>query len=114
MRPREWVRRRPDLVLALALLILPFLVLGRALLPGKVLSPADNVVMFTPWAALAPGVTPANPLLFDITFLSQPATIYAAEEMGAARASRLRGESSLATRTYVHRGPRELAGMCGS
>jgi len=83
MRPREWVQRRLDLVLALALLILPFLVLGRALLPGRVLSAADNVVLFTPWAAQAPGVTPANPLLLDITFLFQPSVVHAAEEIRA-------------------------------
>ncbi len=78
-------RKHPDLVAALLLLILPFLVLGRALLPGKVLSPADNVVTFAPWAALAPGVAPVNPRLSDITFLFHPSILYGAEEIRAGR-----------------------------
>lgn len=78
-------RKHPDLAVAFLLLILPFFVLGRALAPGRVLSAADNVVLFAPWAALAPGVAPANPLLLDITFLFHPSVIYGAEEIRAGR-----------------------------
>lgn len=78
-------RSHPDLVAVLALLILPFLLLGHALLPGKVMSPADNVFEFVPWAGVNPGVSPANPLLGDITFLFHPSVIYGAEEIRAGR-----------------------------
>ena len=78
-------REHPDLVAVLLLLVLPFLVLGRALVPGRVLSAADNVVLYAPWAALAPGVEPANPLLRDITFLFHPSVLYGAGEIRAGR-----------------------------
>ncbi|MGH7279274.1 MAG: hypothetical protein ACREJG_11385, partial [Candidatus Rokuibacteriota bacterium] len=55
-RAVELVRRHPDAAVAVALALLPVLVLGRALVPGQVLSPADNLLMFAPWAHLAPGV----------------------------------------------------------
>lgn len=78
-------RSHPDLVAVLALLTLPFLVLGRALLPGKVMSPADNVFEFVPWAGMNPGVLPINPLLGDVTFLFHPSVMYGAEEIRAGR-----------------------------
>ena len=78
-------RKHPDLVARLLLLILPFLVLGRALLPGKVLSAADSLVIYAPWTALALGAVPENPLLLDITFLFHPAVLYGAEEIRAGR-----------------------------
>lgn len=78
-------RKHPDLVVVLFLLVLPFLVLGRALLPGKVLSAADNVVLYAPWAAQAPGVAPVNPLLRDVTFLFHPAVLYGAAAIRAGR-----------------------------
>ncbi len=84
-RVAEFGRKYRDLLAAFLLLLLPFLVLGRALLPGRVLSAADNVVLYAPWAALAPGVVPANPLLSDITFLFHPSVAYGAEEIRAGR-----------------------------
>lgn len=78
-------RSHPDLVAVLALLILPFVVFGHALLPGKVMSPADNVVAWVPWAGVAGGARPWNPLLNDITFLFHPSIIYGAEEIRAGR-----------------------------
>ena len=78
-------RKHPDLVACLLLLILPFLVLGRALLPDKVLSAADSLVIYAPWTALALGAVPENPLLLDITFLFHPAVLYGAEEIRAGR-----------------------------
>lgn len=87
LRLAAYGRKHPDLGAVLLLLLLPFLVLGRALLLGRVLSAADNVVAFAPWAAQAPGVAPANPQLFDITFLFHPSVIYGAEEIRAGRFS---------------------------
>jgi membrane protein YfhO len=78
-------RQHPDLAIVVLLALLPLLVLGRALVPGKTLSAADNLVLFTPWAALAPRVAPANPLLLDITFLFHPSVLYGAEAIRAGR-----------------------------
>jgi Bacterial membrane protein YfhO len=72
-------------VAPLALLILPFLVLGYAFLPGKVLSPADNVFGLRPWSGLHPDVVPTNPLLVDITLMFHPFAIYAGDEIRAGR-----------------------------
>src|SRR5262249_9189465 len=69
----------------LALLILPFVVFGHAFLPGKVLSPVDNVFGFRPWSGLHPSVTPTNPLLVDITLMFHPFAIYAGDEVRAGR-----------------------------
>ncbi|MBI4591412.1 MAG: YfhO family protein [Candidatus Rokubacteria bacterium] len=80
-RLTEVGRRHPDAVAALLLLLLPVLILGRALLPGKVMSSADNLVTVFPWKGVAPAVTPANPLLWDVTFLFHPSLIYAAAEI---------------------------------
>jgi hypothetical protein len=81
----EWLvafgRRRPDLVAGLTLVLMPFGLLGRALLPGKVLSPADNLLSAVPWATLAPGHAPANRLLLDVTLMFHPWTLYAADRI---------------------------------
>ena len=69
----------------LALLILPFVVFGPAFVPGKVLSPVDNVFGFRPWSGLHPSVTPTNPLLVDITLMFHPFAIYAGDEVRAGR-----------------------------
>ena len=74
-----------DALAALALVALPFALLGRGLLPGKVLSPADNLLLLHPWHALAPGVVPANGLLGDVTMLFHPWLIYAGQEIGQGR-----------------------------
>jgi hypothetical protein len=65
--------------------MLPFLVLGRALLPGKVLSPADNLLLLYPWKSLAPDTVPANFLLTDATYAFHPWLIYAGAEVAAGR-----------------------------
>ncbi len=75
-------RRHPDAGAALALALLPFVLLFRALLPGKVLSPADNLLLSAPWSSLAPGSVAANPLQVDVTFMLHPWTLYAAAEIG--------------------------------
>lgn len=77
--------KRADALTATALFVLPFLVLGRALLPGRVLSPADNLLVLYPWRALAPGTVPANFLLTDATYAFHPWLLYAGNEVAAGR-----------------------------
>ena len=79
------VRAHPDAASVLTLLLLPLLMLGRALVPGKVLSAADILLLSQPWKSLAPELQPANPLLSDVTNLFQPWLIYAAAEIGQGR-----------------------------
>jgi len=74
-------RSHRDAVAALALFLLPFLVLAHALVPGKVMSPADNVFVLMPWKGVNPGISPTNPLLSEITLLFHPAAIHAADEI---------------------------------
>ena len=79
----EFTRRHPDAVAALALLFLPLAILGHALMPGKVMSPADLLVASFLWAGEAEA--PQNGLLADITYLFHPSLIYAANEIRAGR-----------------------------
>lgn len=78
-------RKRPDVLAVIGLLLLPIAVLGRALLPGRALSPADILFAYYPWKAMAPDHVPANPLLGDVTFHLHPALIYAAREIREGR-----------------------------
>lgn len=78
-------RLHPDLVAALGLTVLPFLVLGRALFPGRVLSPADNLLAFFPWKSVAPEALPHNPLVTDVTAMFHPWAIYVSREIGEGR-----------------------------
>ena len=75
----EFTRRHPDAVAALALLFLPLAILGHALMPGKVMSPADLLVASFLWAGEAEAGAPKNGLLADITYLFHPSLIYAAK-----------------------------------
>jgi hypothetical protein len=79
------IQKRQDASAAAALVLIPFLALGRALCPGKVLSPADNLLTMYPWEALAPHSTPANGLLSDVTMMFHPWLIYAGEEISRGR-----------------------------
>jgi len=79
------VRAHPDAASIVTLILLSFLALGRGLLPGKVLSSADNLFLSQPWKSLAPELQPGNPLLSDAAFLFQPWLIYAAGEIGHGR-----------------------------
>lgn len=81
-RLTEIPRRYPGAVAAIGLFALPLAVLGWALLPGKVMSAADIVLTFYPWAAAAPGVTAKNPFLFDV-IVFHAWLIYAAREIWA-------------------------------
>lgn len=78
----EWSRKHPDAAAAVALFVLPFLILGRALWPGRVLSPADGLLAVPPWSGLAPGFIPGNPQLIDVTLALHPFLLYAWQEIG--------------------------------
>jgi hypothetical protein len=75
-------RRHPDAVAALTLFLLPWALLGRALLPGRVLSPADILFLAPLWKALAPGLSVANPTLSDVAVALHPWLILAGRELG--------------------------------
>jgi hypothetical protein len=79
------IRARPDAASVLALIVLPFLVFGRALIPGRVLSSADVLFTSYPWRGLAPGLRPGNDLLTDPAHLFQPWLIYAVSEVWQGR-----------------------------
>src|SRR5438876_1827 len=74
-------RSHRDVVASLALLALPYVVLAHAFVPGKVMSPADNVFVLMPWTGANPGVSPKNPRLSEVTLLFHPAAIHAADEI---------------------------------
>jgi Bacterial membrane protein YfhO len=65
----------------IALMLLPIVILGRSLFPGRVFSAADNVFRISPWYWLDPGVTPQNPLLMDRTVVFEPWLIYARRQV---------------------------------
>ena len=77
----EWSRRRPDAAAALALFALPFLLLGRALWPGRVLSPADSLLTVPPWSSLSPGLVAGNTALTDVTVALHPFLLYGWQEI---------------------------------
>src|SRR2546428_355031 len=75
-------RRHPDAVAVIALTLLPCVIFAHALWPGRVLSPADILMTFPPWASLAPGLLAANPLQSDVAFMFDPWLIYAGAAVG--------------------------------
>ena len=79
------IRAHPDAASILALIVLPFLVFGRAFIPGRVLSSADVLFTTYPWRGLAPGLRPGNDLLTDPAHLFQPWLIYAVGEVWQGR-----------------------------
>jgi membrane protein YfhO len=85
MRLARIIRAHPDAASALTLIVLPILVFGRALMPGKVLSSADVLFTMYPWRGLAPGLRPGNDLLTDPAHLFQPWLIYAVNEVWQGR-----------------------------
>ena len=70
-KPGEFDWRRPDLIAPLALVLAVVVFFGRVLFGGRVLLPADNLVLTLPWRAMAGqlGVgAPHNHLLGDMLF----------------------------------------------
>jgi hypothetical protein len=72
-------------MVVLLLVLIPFALFGHALLPGRVLAPVDLLMTAYPWRALAPNVTPANPLLTDVTYLVHPLLLWGAREIREGR-----------------------------
>lgn len=72
-------------MVVLLLALLPFALFGHALLPGRVLAPVDLLMTAYPWRALAPSVTPVNPLLTDVTYLVHPLLLWGAREIREGR-----------------------------
>ncbi len=82
-RLAAFARRHPDATSVVGLALLPVLVMGRALWPGRVLSPADILLAFPPWSSLAPGIRVSNPLLTDVMSMFHPWLIWASREIRA-------------------------------
>ena len=80
-----FARSHPDFVAVVALALLPCVVFAHALWPGRVLSPADILMTFPPWASLAPGTLATNPLQSDVAFMFDPWLIYAGRAVAAGR-----------------------------
>ena len=77
--------RHPDRTAVAVLILLPFILLAPALLPGRVLSPLDNLFVVAPWQAIAPGPVVPDPALADVTQVFHPWTLYGAREIAAGR-----------------------------
>ena len=77
-----WRRIKSPVVL---ITVLPVLLFGRALLPGRAMSPADILYLFYPWRTLDASVVPQNFLLSDQVFQFQPWLIYASGEIRRGR-----------------------------
>src|SRR5687767_1372275 len=77
--------RVPDRVVALLFVLLAVLVLAPAFAPGRVFTPAENLMSLSPWNALTSTSVTRNVELFDATHYFHPALIYAAAEVRAGR-----------------------------
>jgi hypothetical protein len=74
-----------DRAVVFVIVVIPFVVYGHALLPGRVLAPVDLIMTAYPWRSLAPDVVPANPLLTDVTYLVHPLLLWGAREIAEGR-----------------------------
>jgi hypothetical protein len=81
MRESRW--HEPVCVAVLALL--PLLVVGRALVPGRILSPAQLLYWYAPWESMRSGPVPADPLQSDTAFIFHSWLIHARREIRAGR-----------------------------
>ncbi|MCL4263298.1 MAG: YfhO family protein [Anaerolineae bacterium] len=74
--------RKHDWLAASGLVILVFLFLGRAFLPGKVLLPLDVVTqLWSPWQQPGTAVTVHNPLVTDVIDYLYPVKAFVAAQM---------------------------------
>jgi hypothetical protein len=89
MRLIAWLaeigRARPDRTAVVVLALLPFLLFAPALLPGRALSPVDQLFLVAPWSAMAPTPPRPNPALADVAQVFHPWTLYTAREVRAGR-----------------------------
>jgi hypothetical protein len=81
----ELVRARPDRTAVGVLALLPFLLFAPALLPGRALTPVDQLFVVAPWSAMAPAPPRPNPALADVSQVFHPWTLYTAREVRAGR-----------------------------
>ncbi|HEX3179461.1 MAG TPA: YfhO family protein [Methylomirabilota bacterium] len=77
--------RHAERIAVVVLVLLPFVLFSPALLPGRVLSPLDNLFVAAPWHAVAPGPVQPNPALMDVTQVFHPWLLYGAREVAAGR-----------------------------
>lgn len=77
--------RRLDLLCAVGLVVLPIAIFGPALVTGKVVSSADNLLDQAPWQALDPGYRSVDPTLSDISQFLHPYVVFAAREIREGR-----------------------------
>lgn len=77
--------RRVDWLCAVGLALLPIVIFGPALVTGRVVSSADNLLDQAPWQALAPGYRSFDPTLSDISQFLHPYAVFAAREIRAWR-----------------------------
>jgi hypothetical protein len=78
-------RACPDRTAVVVLALLPFLLFAPALLPGRALTPVDQLFLVAPWTAGAPAAPQANPALADVSQVFHPWTLYGAREIRAGR-----------------------------
>ena len=74
-------RARPDRTAVVILALVPFLLFSPALLPGRALTPVDQLFLVAPWSAIAPDTPRANPALADVAQVFHPWTLYTAREI---------------------------------
>jgi hypothetical protein len=74
-------RARPDRAAVVVLALLPFLLFSPALVPGRALTPVDQLFLVAPWSAMAPDTPRANPALADVSQVFHPWTLYTAREI---------------------------------
>ena len=77
------VRGHPDLAAVCFLCLLSFLVHGKGLIPGRVLSPAELLLNTYPWRASRSEPVRVNPILGDLVVAFHPFQIFAAREIGS-------------------------------
>ncbi len=81
----ELGRACPDRAAIVVLALLPFLLFAPALLPGRALTPVDQLFLVAPWSAMAPAPPHANPALADVSQVFHPWTLYTSREIRAGR-----------------------------
>jgi hypothetical protein len=82
--PAPLTRRRADAFAALLLILLPFVVAGPALVTGRALSPAANILSSYPWQSLGAASQP-NAALSDVAQWFHPALLWSGAEVAAGR-----------------------------
>ena len=77
--------RRLDWLCAVGLILVPIAIFGPALVTGKVVSSADNLLDHAPWQSLAPGYRSHDPTLSDVSQFLHPYAVFGAREIRVGR-----------------------------